>query len=163
MIEVLVHPQSIIHAMVGFHDGGLMAHLGPADMRHAIGFALNWPQRRRLPVERLDFARLAQLSFEAPDIARFPALRLAREVMNTGGLAGAAFNAAKEVALDHFLAGGIGFLAMAGVVEDVLACLSGECSLTIAPVDVDTILQMDGLARLRAQEAVQRAQRQNRG
>ncbi len=77
-IEVVVHPQSIIHSMVGFRDGSILAHLGPPDMRVAIGHALNWPERRDLPVERLDFARLARLEFQAPDLRRFPALCLAR-------------------------------------------------------------------------------------
>ena len=154
MIEVLVHPQSIVHALVGFNDGGVMAHMGPADMRHAIGYALNWPKRCETPVARLDLARIGQLSFEAPDEDRFPALRLAREVMKTGGLAGAAFNAAKEVALDHFLAQDIGFLTMAAVVEETLARLSGEAGLTNAPVDLDTVQQMDHLARKRATEII---------
>ncbi|MFC2967617.1 1-deoxy-D-xylulose-5-phosphate reductoisomerase [Acidimangrovimonas pyrenivorans] len=159
-IEVLVHPQSIVHALVGFNDGALMAHLGPADMRHAIGYALNWPERRKLPVERLDLARIGQLDFEAPDPVRFPALWLARQVMETGGLAGAAFNAAKEVALDHFIAGAIPFPAMAEVVEQVLARLSCDSGLTIAPVDLDMVLQTDHLARVRAEEAVQEMQAQ---
>lgn len=153
-IEVLVHPQSIVHALVGFSDGGLMAHLGPPDMRHAIGYALNWPARGALPVARLDLAALGSLTFEAPDPARFPALRLAREVMETGGLAGAAFNAAKEVALDHFIAGTIGFAAMAGVVEQTLDRLSSDPGLTIAPSSLDTVLAMDHLARVRAADAI---------
>ncbi|MEM8980368.1 MAG: 1-deoxy-D-xylulose-5-phosphate reductoisomerase, partial [Pseudomonadota bacterium] len=97
-IEVIVHPESMIHALVGFNDGALMAHVGPPDMRHAIGFALHWPERKTLPVERLDLANIGQFSFRAPDDLRYPALRLAREVMEMGGLAGAAFNAAKEQA-----------------------------------------------------------------
>lgn len=153
-IEVLVHPQSIVHALVGFTDGGMLAHLGPADMRHAIGYALNWPERRPVPVERLDLARIASLSFEAPDETRFPALRLAREVMRLGGLAGAAFNAAKEVALDHFLSRGIGFLDMAAVVEDTLARLSGEAGLGNSAVSLDMVLDMDSLARRRTRESI---------
>ena len=89
-IEVLVHPESLVHALIGFCDGGLMAHVGPADMRHAIGFALNWPDRRDLPVERLDLAAIGQLNFRTPDPVRYPALRLARDVMREGGLCGAA-------------------------------------------------------------------------
>ena len=152
VIEVLVHPQSIVHALVGFRDGGVMAHLGPADMRHAIGFALHWPDRGHVPVERLDLARLGQLTFEAPDADRFPALRLAREVMRMRGLSGAAFNAAKEIALDHFMAGGIGFLDMAAVVEDTLAGLSSETRLEKAATDLEDVLAMDHLARVRAAE-----------
>lgn len=153
-IEVLVHPQSMVHALVGFIDGGLMAHLGPADMRHAIGYALNWPERRALPVERLDLAKIARLDFEAPDPERFPALRLAREVMATGGLAGAAFNAAKEVALDAFIAQAIPFPAMAEVVEETLARLSRDTGLTLAPDSLVKVLEMDHLARVRAAEVI---------
>ena len=159
MIEVLVHPQSIVHALVGFRDGGVMAHLGPADMRHAIGFALHWPDRGHVPVERLDLAKLGSLSFEAPDDRRFPALRLAREVMALRGLSGAAFNAAKEIALDHFMAGGIGFLDMAAVVEDTLTRLSSETSLGRAPSGLEDVLAMDHLARVRAGEEAARRQK----
>ena len=104
-IEVILHPESLIHSMVGFRDGAIMAHMGAPDMRHSIGYALNWPVRAELPVARLDLALVSQPSPSAPPIwTRYPALRLCREVMATRGLAGAAFNAAKEVALDHFLA-----------------------------------------------------------
>lgn len=150
MIEVLVHPQSIVHALVGFRDGGVMAHMGPADMRHAIGFALHWPARGDVPVARLDLARLGSLTFEAPDAERFPALRLAREVMEVRGLSGAAFNAAKEIALDHFMAGQIGFLDMAAVVEDTLSALSSELSLGKAASGLEEVLSVDHLARERA-------------
>lgn len=153
-IEVIVHPQSIVHALIGFCDGGIMAHLGPADMRHAIGFALHWPRRGEVPVERLDLARLATLGFEAPDAARFPALRLARAVMETRGLSGAAFNAAKEIALDHFIAGNLPFLAMAEVVEDTLARLSRQNSLQIVATTLEDVLNMDHLARKTAAEVV---------
>lgn len=149
-IEAVVHPQSIIHAMVGFCDGALMAHMGPHDMRHAIGYALNWPDRGALPVERLDLARIAQLTFEAPDTARFPALRLAREVMQAGGMAGAAFNAAKEIALDHFIAGTLRFLQMADVVERTLARLSRGNGLGNAPSTLEEVQAMDHLARATA-------------
>jgi 1-deoxy-D-xylulose-5-phosphate reductoisomerase len=153
-IEVIVHPQSIIHALVGFTDGGIMAHLGPADMRHAIGYALHWPQRGHVPVERLNLAKLATLNFEAPDPARFPALRLARDVMETRGLSGAAFNAAKEIALDGFIAGQLPFLGMAQVVETTLSQLSRQNSLQIAATALEDVLAMDHLARKTAAEAV---------
>jgi 1-deoxy-D-xylulose-5-phosphate reductoisomerase len=162
-IEVLVHPQSIVHALVGFSDGAVMAHLGAPDMRHAIGYALNWPVRRETPVARLDLAAIGSLSFEAPDPVRFPALRLAREVMKAGGLAGAAFNAAKEVALDHFLGGAIRFPGMAAVVEETLARLSGESGLTNAPIDLDAVLGMDQRARAVAREAVDRLRLRDQG
>ena len=159
-IEVIVHPQSIIHALVGFRDGGMLAHLGPADMRHAIGYALNWPARDHLPVPRLDFAALAQLTFAAPDEIRFPALRLARNVMAARGLAGAVFNAAKEVALDHFIDSRLGFAEMAMVVEDVLARLSGEMCRNIDALSLEDVVAMDHLARRTAAAAIAARQRQ---
>lgn len=152
-IEVIVHPESIIHSMVGFHDGAIMAHLGSPDMRHPIGYALNWPDRAPLPVARLDLAQLSTLTFRAPDMVRYPALRLAREVMAIRGLAGAAFNAAKEVALDGFLAGRIGFMDMGQVVEDTLDRLSAGDGLGKDAMGLEDVLAMDHLARIRAAEA----------
>jgi 1-deoxy-D-xylulose-5-phosphate reductoisomerase len=87
-IEAVIHPQSIVHALVGFRDGALMAHLGAPDMRHAIGYALHWPDRRDLPVARIDLAQIATLEFYAPDLRRYPALGIARAVMETGGSRG---------------------------------------------------------------------------
>ncbi|MFV2003463.1 MAG: 1-deoxy-D-xylulose-5-phosphate reductoisomerase, partial [Paracoccaceae bacterium] len=153
-IEVLIHPESLIHALVGFNDGALMAHLGAHDMRHAIGYALNWPERRPLPVERLDLARVGQLNFETPDEGRFPALRLAREVMNSGGLSGAVFNAAKEVALDAFIAGRLGFVEMAVVVEAVMTKMSDLPGLNDGAITLDNVAQTDHLARIRAREVI---------
>lgn len=152
-IEVIIHPESLIHSMVGFHDGAIMAHLGAPDMRHAIGYALNHPARQPLPVARLDFAALGKLSFRAPDDTRYPALRLARDVMATRGLAGAVFNAAKEIALDLFIAGHIGFLDMGQLVEDTLITLSGELSLGNAALTLEDVQAADHLARIRAHEA----------
>jgi 1-deoxy-D-xylulose-5-phosphate reductoisomerase len=146
-IEVLVHPESLVHALVGFADGALMAHLGAPDMRHAIGYALNWPRRDPLPVARLDLAAIGALSFRAPDPARYPALRLAYEVMALGGTAGAAFNAAKEAALDGFIAGEIGFLQMAAVVEAVLAEMSSRQGLGNGALSLDNVMQTDAEAR----------------
>jgi len=152
-IEAVIHPESLVHALVGFTDGALMAHVGPPDMRHAIGYALNWPERKPLPVERLDLARIGQLTFRAPDEARYPALRLAREVMETGGLAGAVFNGAKEVAMDAFIARRVGFLDMARVVEETLSKMSGE-GLGSAQITLDSVTEADHLARMRASEAI---------
>ncbi|MBD3788372.1 MAG: 1-deoxy-D-xylulose-5-phosphate reductoisomerase [Sphingomonadales bacterium] len=146
-IEVLVHPESLVHALVGFTDGALMAHLGAPDMRHAIGYALNWPERAELPVARLDLAQIGQLTFRAPDEDRFPALRLARAVMATGGLSGAVFNAAKEAALDGFIAGRIGFLEMARLVEGVLSDMSSRQGLGNAAISLDNVLGADAEAR----------------
>lgn len=154
-IEVLVHPESLVHALVGFSDGALMAHLGAPDMRHAIGYALNWPDRTHLPVARLDLAQIGALSFRAPDPERFPALRLARDVMALGGTAGAAFNAAKETALDGFIAGRIGFLAMAGLVEDVLSEMSCRQGLGNAALSLDNVMRTDAEARRMARAMIE--------
>ncbi len=154
-IEVIIHPESLIHSMVGFRDGAIMAHMGAPDMRHSIGYALNWPQRQDLPVARLDLAKIASMTFRAPDLARYPALRLCRDVMQTRGLAGAAFNAAKERALDHFLAGAIGFMDMGHVVEDTLARLLSDMRLETDAMTLEDILGTDHLARRRADESVQ--------
>jgi len=153
-IEVIVHPQSLIHALVGFKDGGLMAHVGPPDMRHAIGYALNWPERKNLPVERLDLAAVATMDFRAPDERRWPALRLAREVMEAGGMAGAVFNAAKECALDGFIGHQIGFLQMSDVVEQVLTDLSVDRGLMSAAFTLDNVRAADDTARRRAREII---------
>ena len=154
-IETIVHHESMIHAMVGFRDGGIMAHVGPPDMRHAIGYALHWPERQDLPVERLDFAKLGQFTFRAPDPARYPALTLARDVMETRGLSGAVFNAAKELALDGFIAGDIGFLQMADVVAETLNKMSSELCLGIAELTLDKVQDTDALSRIRAGEIIQ--------
>lgn len=158
-IEVIIHPESLIHSMVGFHDGAIMAHLGAPDMRHAIGYALNHPARQPLPVARLDFAALGKLSFRAPDDARYPALRLAREVMATRGLSGAVFNAAKEIALDLFIEGKIGFLDMGALVEDTLSTVSGELSLGNAALTLEDVQAADHLARIRAREVANKKQK----
>src|SRR6056297_3090989 len=152
-IEALLPPESLVHALVGFTDGALMAHVGPPDMRHAIGYALNWPERKPLPVERLDLAKIGQLTFRAPDEARYPALRLAREVMEAGGLAGAVFNGAKETALDAFLARQIRFTDMAAVVEEVLERMARDNALKCDALSLDAVTAADHLARTRAAEA----------
>ncbi|MEL6566457.1 MAG: 1-deoxy-D-xylulose-5-phosphate reductoisomerase [Pseudomonadota bacterium] len=151
-IEVLVHPESLIHAMVGFRDGALMAHVGPPDMRHAIGYALTWPNRSHLPVDRLDLAQIGALTFRPPDDVRWPALRLAREVMARRGLAGAVFNAAKETALDGFIAGAIRFPRMAEVVEEVLNTL--DPSLIDAAMTLDNVRHADQMARHAAEHII---------
>jgi len=134
-IEVIVHPQSIIHSMVGYTDGSVLAQLGAPDMRHAIGYAIAYPKRASLPVERLDFARLAKLDFHAPDETRFPALALARTAMQRGGLQGAVLNGAKEIALEAFIDGQIGFLEMADIVAATMDKLDdGRVAQTIEDV-----------------------------
>jgi len=153
-IEVLVHPESMVHALVGFNDGALMAHLGAPDMRHAIGYALHWPQRRDLPVARLDLAKIGQLNFSTPDPARFPALGLAYQTMARGGMMGAVFNGAKERVLDHFIASRIGFLDMATIVEQVLEYFDGQSSLIDAAMTLDNVSKIDQLARQQADLAM---------
>lgn len=161
-IEVIIHPESLIHSMVGYRDGAIMAHVGAHDMRHSIGYALNWPERLHLPVARLDLAQIGQLTFRAPDLDRYPALRLAREVMARRGLAGAAFNAAKEVALDHFLAGCLGFMEMAGVVEATLSAVDADLGREIAAMTLEDVQATDHLARVRAGEIARGLRQESR-
>ena len=156
MIEVLIHPQSMIHALVGFNDGALMAHVGPPDMRHAIGYALHHPERRHLPVERLDLAAIGIFEFRASDDNRWPALRIAREVMARGGLAGAVFNAAKETALDGFIAGHLKFTQMSDVVSQTLDELDAADGHIDATMSLDNVLETDHLARKVARSAIEK-------
>ncbi|KQR79125.1 1-deoxy-D-xylulose-5-phosphate reductoisomerase [Rhizobium sp. Leaf341] len=149
-IEVIVHPQSIIHSMVGYTDGSVLAQLGAPDMRTAIGYALTYPERPVLNVERLDFARLARLDFEAPDEARFPALRLARTALTRGGLQGAAMNAAEETAFDAFVDGRLGFLDMADIAETVMERMIDWP----AAADMNDVFAGDAAARRFALEAI---------
>jgi 1-deoxy-D-xylulose-5-phosphate reductoisomerase len=151
-IEIVVHPQSVIHSMVAYRDGSVLAQLGTPDMRVPISHALGWPSRIDSPAERLDFTTLAPLTFERPDSGRFPSLRLAREALALGGFAPTVLNAANEVAVAAFLARRIGFLDIARVVEDVLA----ESSLSSERVDsVQQVQAADREARGRAEKAVQ--------
>lgn len=146
-IRVLVHLESILHAMVTHKDGGTIAHLGPPDMRHAIGYALNWPERQPLPLPVLDLAAIGSLTFRQPDENRWPALRLAREVIAAGGAAGAVFNAAKEQALDDFIAGRIRFTDMAPRVERALEQMAGRACFGDDPADLASVLDWDQTAR----------------
>jgi len=120
-ISVLVHPQSVIHSMVRYIDGSVLAQLGQPDMRTPIAYTLAWPERMAAPVERLDLARLSRLDFDGPDPERFPALELAREALRAGGTMPTALNAANEVAVSGFLEKRIGFLDIARVVEHILS------------------------------------------
>lgn len=155
MIETVIHPESLIHALVGYIDGGLMAHVGPPDMRHAIGYALHYPERAKLPVERLDLVKIGQLNFRSPEPARYPALQLARDVMEIGGHAGAAFNGAKEAALDAFISGRLGFMEMAGVVSDVIEIMSID-GLANAAFTLESVREADQTARNRAEAFIER-------
>jgi 1-deoxy-D-xylulose-5-phosphate reductoisomerase len=124
-IDIVVHPQSIIHGMVTYCDGSVLAHLGSPDMRTPIAYALGWPARAAAPTPRLDLAAVGRLTFEAPDEERFPALRLAREALTQGSGAPTVLNAANETAVHAFLAGQIGFLDIAATVEQTLEAMPG--------------------------------------
>lgn len=150
-IEVLVHRQSLVHALVEYQDAGIIAHVGPHDMRHAIGYALYGGNRANLPLERLDFTKIARLDFAAPDLKKYPSIDLAYQVMRAGGLMGAAFNAAKEKALDAFLARQIGFLQMSEVVKSVMDTLSETDHGFEDALNLEHILGMDALARDKAE------------
>jgi 1-deoxy-D-xylulose-5-phosphate reductoisomerase len=119
-VEVVVHPQSIVHSMVEYVDGSILAQLGNPDMRTPIAHALGWPERIVSGVQSLDLVAAARLDFEAPDLGRFPALRLARAAAEAGGTAPAVLNAANEVAVAAFLEGRLGFLGIPRVIEAVL-------------------------------------------
>ena len=150
-IEILVHPQSIIHSMVEYRDRSTLAQLGSPDMRIPIASALAWPVRMTTPCQPLDLARIGRLDFEAPDEERFPALRLARQVAGQGGSAPAILNAANEVAVAAFLKGEIGFLDIAMIVEDVLNRYSAP-----APCRIEDVLDVDARARTMAGQVMER-------
>ncbi|WP_375396376.1 1-deoxy-D-xylulose-5-phosphate reductoisomerase [uncultured Sphingomonas sp.] len=146
-IEIIIHRQSVIHSMVEYVDGSVLAQLGPSDMRVPIAHCLAWPDRMATPMPSLDFAALARLDFEAPDEERFPALALARQALRDGGARPAILNAANEVAVAAFLARGIGFLEIAAIVADTLAAYDPP-----SPVTVDDVLAIDAQARMMAGE-----------
>jgi 1-deoxy-D-xylulose-5-phosphate reductoisomerase len=148
-IEVLVHPESVIHSMVSYVDGSVLAQLGSPDMRTPIAYTLAWPDRMIAPAERLDLASLTQLTFEAPDPERFPALRLTREVLQSGGRAPTILNAANEIAVASFLAGKIGFLDIAATVEETLGRLPNR-PLTA----LEDVYATDEEARVTARDVV---------
>ena len=141
-IEVLVHPQSVVHGMVHYSDGSVLAQLGAPDMRIPIAHALAWPQRMPTRSPRLNLARLARLEFEAPDPQRFPALRLARAALRAGGAAPAILSAANEIAVEAFLLLRIGFLDIARLVERTLQEIGDQ-----AADSLESVLYWDGEAR----------------
>jgi len=151
-LDVIVHPQSIIHCLVEYCDGSVLAQMGEPDMRTPIAYALAWPQRMPAPTQKLDLARLGQLTFEAPDQARFPALRVAREALSAGGSAPTVLNAANEVAVEAFLEGRIGFMAIAEVVERAVE--AGTAEFAAPPGTLDDVLFVDARARRLAREFV---------
>jgi 1-deoxy-D-xylulose-5-phosphate reductoisomerase len=119
-VDILVHPQSVIHSMVEYRDGSVLAQMGAPDMRTPISYTLGWPERHSFPAERLNLAKTGSLTFCEPDTVKFPAIRLAREALNTGKSAPTTLNASNEVAVQGFLTGKIGFLDIAAVVEECL-------------------------------------------
>jgi len=156
-IDVLVHPQSVVHSLVEYEDGSTLAQLGPPDMRAPIACAYAWPDRLPWPAPPLDLAAVGALTFEAPDIDRFPALALARTALRRGGGAPAAFNAANEVAVAAFLGRRTGFLEIARCVSETLERMDAGGEL--APKDNDPVeaaMAVDGIARRRAAEVLSR-------
>jgi len=145
--EIVIHPQSVIHSLVEYVDGSVLAQLGAPDMRIPIAYSLAWPARMETPCERLDLVGLGSLDFEAPDLARFPALALARSVLAAGGAKPAILNAANEVAVASFLDGGIGFLDIASIAAETLQCYDPP-----APASVDEVLEIDRQARAAAED-----------
>ncbi len=141
-IDVLVHPQSVIHGLVYYSDGSVLAQLGSPDMRVPIAHTLAWPDRMQTTAARLDLAALGRLEFGEPDIARFPALRLAREALRAGGGAPTILSAANEVAVDAFLTRRIGFLEIAATAARVLDALGAPAADTL-----DAVLDLDAAAR----------------
>ncbi len=150
-IDVLVHPQSVVHGLVEFRDGSVVAQLGSPDMRIPIAHCLAWPRRIDGPAARLDLAALKQLTFEAPDLERFPALGLARRAMETGGAAPTVLNAADEVAVSEFIAGRISFPAIVALVEATLD-MAEKRGLLAEPTGIDAALAVDHIARSLARD-----------
>ncbi|MEQ8586221.1 MAG: 1-deoxy-D-xylulose-5-phosphate reductoisomerase [Thalassobaculaceae bacterium] len=148
-IDVLVHPQSVVHSMVSYVDGSVLAQLGSPDMRTPIAYCLAWPRRMPTPVERLDLAAVARLDFAAPDGARFPCLELAREALRTGGDAAPVLNGANEIAVEAFVAGRIGFTEIAAVVAETL----NRCP-TERVGDLDAVYAADAKGRRVAEEVI---------
>ena len=141
-IEVLIHPQSVVHSLVEYIDGSVLAQLGSADMRVPIAHALAWPRRMASPAERLNLAQIGRLEFEAPDLQRFPALRIARQALEQGGSAPTILNAANEVAVGCVLAGRTGFTDIAALVEQALGQVTPR-----APASIEEVIAIDGETR----------------
>jgi len=149
-MEIIIHPQSVVHSLVEFVDGSVLAQLGSPDMRIPIAYALAWPERIPTPAQRLDLASIARLEFEQPDLTRFPALRIAREALEAGGSAPAVLNAANEAAVSRFLTGSIGFTDIPRLVERAL-----EESNLAAPSSIAEVLEIDRLTRQRVDAVMQ--------
>ena len=150
-IDVLVHPQSVVHGLVEYRDGSVVAQLGSPDMRIPIAHCLAWPQRIDSPAARLDLAQVRELTFEEPDLVRFPALALARQAMATGGAAPTVLNAADEIAVGEFIAGRITFPAITALVEATLEA-AAKRGLLAEPAGIDAALGIDHIARSLARD-----------
>jgi 1-deoxy-D-xylulose-5-phosphate reductoisomerase len=148
-IDILIHPQSVVHSLVEYVDGSVLAQLGSPDMRIAIAYALAWPERMATPAERIDLARIGKLDFEAPDVERFPALRIAREALEAGGAAPIVVNAANEVAVAAFLAGAIRFTDIVTAVEEAL-----QHADLAAPSTIPHVLEIDQITRRHVEAAM---------
>ena len=151
-IDIVIHPQSVVHSLVEFADGSVLAQLGSPDMRIPIAYALAWPERMATPAQRLDLAAIARLDFEAPDLERFPALKLARDALEAGGAAAIVLNAANEAAVARFLAGSIGFTDIARLVRGAL-----EDSKHAPPRSIEEVFEIDRLTRTRLDALMQAA------
>jgi 1-deoxy-D-xylulose-5-phosphate reductoisomerase len=157
-IEILIHPQSIIHSLVAYDDGSVLAQLGLPDMRTPISYALSWPRRMPLPgVERLDLAKIGRLDFLPPDPQRFPALRLARTAVSAGGGAPIVLNGANEVAVAAFLQRQVGFLTISEVSRQVLEDFLGSRTARVEPASFDDVYEIDRWARARTIEKLRLA------
>ena len=150
-IDILIHPQSIIHSMVAYKDGSVLAQMGMPDMRTPIAYALAWPKRIAAPAERLDLARIGTLTFEEPDPDQFPTLLLARQALQNGGGSPAVLSAANEIAVEGFLGGRIGFLDISRVVEKTLESMPDTAVETL-----DDVYGIDAEARRAAERLVNR-------
>ncbi|MCB1546717.1 MAG: 1-deoxy-D-xylulose-5-phosphate reductoisomerase [Hyphomicrobiaceae bacterium] len=155
-LGVVVHPQSVIHCLVSYLDGSVMAHMSTPDMTTPIAVSLAWPRRMSTPTDRLDLVKLSTLTFERPDEQRFPSLRLAREAMERGGSAPAILNAANEIAVEQFLAGKLGFLDIAALVEQTL-CEAERLGYLCEVTDLAGVLEVDRSARSLARACGQMA------
>ena len=149
-LDILVHPQSIIHCLVEYCDGSVLAQMSCPDMRAPISYSLAWPKRMPAPTARLDLAQLGKLTFEPPDDTRFPALRVAREVLESTGGHSTVLNAANEIAVHAFLDRKIGFLSIIKIVESTLELAQSHTNLKDLTT-LDEILDLDGEARRLAQ------------
>ncbi len=150
-VEILVHPQSVIHSMVAYKDGSVLAQMGVPDMRTPIAYALAWPRRIEAPVARLDLAAIGRLDFKLPDTEQFPALKLARAALNEGDGAPTVLNAANEVAVHGFLNGQVGFLDIARLVERTLELVPRKPVTTLADVFETDALARNETAKLMAE------------